>query len=75
MRAERELMLYPCSHCGTERIVTTLSEMVGFFRKNPLPGILGALDELRGHVGSEALVALCPGCFCLTSDLSDHRDH
>lgn len=75
MRAERELKLYPCSHCGTERIVSPVSEMIGFFRAHPLPGILDALEELRSHVGSDGMVALCPGCFCLTSDLSDGHSH
>ena len=75
LRTERDRMQYPCSHCGTERVVSPVSEMIGFFRANPLPGILDALDELRRYVGPDGLVALCPGCFCLTSDLSNDHSH
>jgi len=67
--------LYPCGHCGVERIVAPLSLFVRFADQYPgqLPGF--AFEELRPVVGNDGMVALCPGCFCITSDLSDTHGH
>jgi len=75
LRAERELKLYPCTHCDTERIVAPLSEFVGFARKEPQLGLESVLDSMRAYVGRDGMVSLCPGCFCITSDLSDTHGH
>ena len=61
--------LWPCSHCGTERIVAPLSLIVGLNRKHPLPGLAPVLADLVHRVGSEELASVCPGCFCITTDL------
>jgi hypothetical protein len=42
---------------------------VGLNRQHPLPGLAMALDAMVSMYGSEALAAMCPGCFCLTTDL------
>lgn len=75
LRAERELKLYPCSHCRTERIVAPVSEFVGIARRHPELQLVPVIEAMRQHVGSEGMMALCPGCWCVTSDLSDSHDH
>lgn len=66
---------YPCRHCGTERIVGPVSMFVRFANQHPgtLPGF--AFEELRPLVGDDGMVAMCPGCRCITSDLSDAHSH
>lgn len=75
LRAERALKLYPCTHCDTERIVAPRTEFVGFARKHPELGLAPVIEAFRAHVGDDGMIALCPGCFCVTSDLSDSHDH
>lgn len=66
---------YPCTHCGTERLVFPLHEFVGFNRRHPMPGLQGVLDSLVRVYGPNQLASMCPGCFCLTTDLTaGHRD-
>ena len=76
IRAERDCaQLYPCTHCSTERIVAPLSVFVQFSRQHPghLPGF--AFEQLRPICGAEGMVAMCPGCFCITTDLSNTHEH
>ena len=61
--------LWPCSHCGAERIVAPIDLMIGLDRRHPLPGLGAALSELATYAGSTAMAAICPGCMCLTTDL------
>jgi len=65
-----------CQHCGTERIVMPLSAMRGIARKHPaLSELLGTLEEFREWYTNDQLMSLCPGCFCITGDLSTvHSD-
>lgn len=61
--------LWPCSHCRTERIVAPLSLLVGLNRKHPLPGLAEPLAQLVAFAGPDELASICPGCFCITTDL------
>lgn len=72
---ERERMEYPCMHCRSERVVAPLSEMVGFNRRHPVAGLGSALDALCAYVRPETLVAVCPGCMCVTADLNGVHAH
>ena len=74
IRTERELKLYPCSHCDTDRIVSPLSEFVSFSRVH-FPELKPAIDGMREYVQLDTLVSLCPGCMCFTSDLSASHSH
>lgn len=65
-----------CEHCGVSRIVMPLSIMRGFARKHAaLVDLLGALEHMREHYAENEYVSLCPGCFCLTGDLSPEHTH
>lgn len=70
-------MLYPCSHCRTERIVAPASEMIHAARalSSRLPGLTDALHGMARAVGPDEMISLCPGCFCITTDLSDGHSH
>ncbi len=77
-KPQREaISLYPCMHCGTERIISPWTMLVGLNRKHPLPGMDEALIELRLHLDSrDDMVGICPGCGCLTSaDYGAHEAH
>lgn len=61
----------PCIHCRTPRIVMPLCQLRGFARKYAaLVDLLGTLEELREFYRENDYVSLCPGCFCVTGDLS-----
>lgn len=65
-----------CIHCGVQRIVMPLSIMRGFARKHAaLVDLLGALESMREWYDEDDYVSLCPGCFCLTGDLSTAHSH
>lgn len=66
---------YPCSHCGTERLVYPISEFVGCNRRLPLPGLSEPLEALLRLYGPDRLISMCPGCWCLTAELTGaHTD-
>jgi len=64
----------PCSHCGHERTVAALHDFVGLQRRHPIPGMGPVLASLRQLYPLDQLIALCPGCFCITAELEAH-DH
>lgn len=68
-----------CGHCGAERLVYPINVLIGFFRSHPLPGadFEGALRDLRAFHGGDGnvLASMCPGCLCITSDLSSEHTH
>ena len=75
VRPPRPLYEYPCTHCGDGRLVYPLHEFVTFNRSHPLPGLRAALDDLVRLYGGKQEASICPGCFCLTTDLTaSHRD-
>lgn len=61
-----------CSHCGSSRIVAPLSELVGLNRRYPLPGMAETLATLGRLYRNSRLLAVCPGCFCITADMRAH---
>ena len=65
-----------CTHCGVQRIVMPLSMMRRFAREHAaLVDFLGALESMREWYNEDDDVSLCPGCFCVTGDLSTvHSD-
>ena len=68
-------MLYPCVHCQTERIVAPVSEFVGIARRHPELQLGPVVDAMRGYVGLDGLMSLCPGCMCMTTDLTTDHTH
>lgn len=62
-------LLWPCRHCGSERMLAPISVLIGFNRKHPIPGLDEALAMCAGFAGFEATAAICPGCFCVTTDV------
>ena len=65
-----------CTHCGTTRVVLPLASMRVLARKFPeLVDLLGALEQMREFYDEHDLVALCPGCFCLTGDPQEMHSH
>lgn len=70
VRPQRDVSIFPCKHCGTERIIAPHSEFVGLNRKHPLPGMAQALRTVRSWLRSDdGLVSICPGCMCITADI------
>jgi len=61
-----------CSNCGSPRVVATLAELVGLNRRRPVPAIAAAMESLRGRYSATRLIAICPGCWCITQDLRAH---
>ena len=74
-RAPSGTFEYPCTHCGTERLVCAISEFIGFNRRHPMPGLQSVLDALLKVYGPNTRASMCPGCFCVTTDLTGpHSD-
>lgn len=66
---------YPCSHCGTDRLVFPISEFIGFNRRHPMPGLGSVFEALLRVYGPDTPASMCPGCFCVTTDLTGpHSD-
>ena len=75
MRTPSASFEYPCTHCGTERLVFPLHDFVGFNRRHPMPGLQSVLDALVRVYGPNTPASMCPGCFCVTTDLTGaHTD-
>jgi hypothetical protein len=62
-----------CQHCGRSRIVARLSELVGLQRRHPVPGFDEVIAALQRLYSASQLIAVCPGCLCITADLGRHR--
>lgn len=76
IRAERECcQVYPCAHCGVERVVAPVSFFVQFANRYPGQLPREPFEALLPYSGDQGLVSMCPGCFCITSDLSASHDH
>jgi len=62
--------LWPCNHCKAERIVAPLSELLGMARKHRMHELVDGLTHLLAHARDrDVMASICPGCFCLTTDL------
>ena len=75
VRAARELYAPPCSHCGTPRIVASLSEFIGIARRQNLRELGDAFAAMSAWYASDDRLSMCPGCMCITGDLDVLHDH
>lgn len=65
----------PCGHCRSARMVATLADLLEANRRRPLPMLGRMLVDLKMVYGGGALFAMCPGCLCVTQDMSSASVH
>ena len=67
-----------CEHCGDELDSGTIGSFIAFANAEPLGDIgvalLEVVHELRGRIGINAIIRLCPSCLCLTLADGSHSD-
>ena len=64
-----------CSHCGSARQVAAIRELINANKRRPIVGLGRMLVEMKMTYGAERLMAVCPRCMCITSDMTSNPEH
>ena len=64
--------LVPCEHCGSRRMVTTVTELRKALVNEPTPLLARAVYQLHRIFGAHARLFICSACSCVTADNRSH---
>lgn len=62
----------PCEHCGALREVASLAALHRYLRRARDPQLKRVVQQLARRYPPYQLIALCPGCGCITAELGEH---
>lgn len=64
-----------CGHCGSARMVESIRDLIECNRRRPLPGFGRMILTMKLTYGQQRLVAICPRCMCVTTDMTSNTAH